>query len=226
VETATEEWQKLVEDNMRLVYHLANKYRSFLDGCAAYGFEDLVAEGFKALVMAAKKFDKNRGVSFATFACSYIDGYMKKFVNHEAMILNFGRRVSDNFMKINKSGLIEESTKTITDALHMTEKEVNAAKQYHANKISMSLNEYVFDDSSKETQERFLGYEAYLDERCIVNEIFDLLNEKEQTILMKAMCGYSRRKIGADFGVSGTQATNIIRKIGMKVRRYYERAAG
>lgn len=61
--------QKLVEDNIRLVYHIANKHN-----CKD---EDTLQYGLYGLCKAADLYDPNRGVKFSTFAYNYIINWMK-----------------------------------------------------------------------------------------------------------------------------------------------------
>lgn len=58
------EQKKLAEDNMPLVYYMANRL-GFHD-------EDSIQFGMYGLCVAAEKFDPNRGVAFSTFACAQI----------------------------------------------------------------------------------------------------------------------------------------------------------
>lgn len=60
----TDEQRKLVEENINLVYHQANK-KNITD-------EDLIQEGMLALVNAARFYSPEFGVKFGTYAASYI----------------------------------------------------------------------------------------------------------------------------------------------------------
>lgn len=55
------EKEMLVVDNMRLVYHIAKKFKN-----TGYEYDDLVQEGMVGLIKAAKTFDEGRGVLFST----------------------------------------------------------------------------------------------------------------------------------------------------------------
>lgn len=63
-ETLTLEQQKLVEDNIKLVYYLAEK-NGIHD-------EDLIQEGMLGLVNAARYYSSDFGCKFSTYAGSYI----------------------------------------------------------------------------------------------------------------------------------------------------------
>jgi RNA polymerase sigma factor (sigma-70 family) len=57
----------LVEKNLRLVRHVAKKYRG-----RGLDLEDMVGEGYLGLITAAEKFDPGRGVKFSTYASYWI----------------------------------------------------------------------------------------------------------------------------------------------------------
>lgn len=67
--------QKLVEDNVNLVYFLINRYYpTFIQD------EDLAQCGMIGLCNAANKFDETKGIEFSTFASSCILGeFCKEF---------------------------------------------------------------------------------------------------------------------------------------------------
>lgn len=57
--------QKLVEDNLNLVYAIASK---FTVNNSLYSYEDLIAIGNEGLVRASQTFDENKNIKFSTFA--------------------------------------------------------------------------------------------------------------------------------------------------------------
>ena len=64
----------IVENNMGLVYKVALKYKNTVDKDTA------VQEGAIGLMLAASKFDVDRGLQFSTFAVHYIEGRIKRFL--------------------------------------------------------------------------------------------------------------------------------------------------
>ena len=69
-----EQNKRLVEENMKLVYHVINTYYP-----NHIGDEDLEQEGFIGLCRAAEKFDDTRDAKFSTFACSTIHNYLRHY---------------------------------------------------------------------------------------------------------------------------------------------------
>lgn len=66
-----------VTDNLKLVY-LVLKTRLNISQSDAH-YEDYVQEGMYALTLAAARYNEELGASFTTFACSYIEGYMRRY---------------------------------------------------------------------------------------------------------------------------------------------------
>ncbi|BCS80616.1 sigma-70 family RNA polymerase sigma factor [Anaerocellum diazotrophicum] len=68
--------QLLIVDNLKLVYHVANKFMPCPNGYY-YEVDDLVSEGYIGLVVAAKNYDPAKG-SFSTYACKVIESKIKR----------------------------------------------------------------------------------------------------------------------------------------------------
>lgn len=68
--TATEQ---MVIDNIPLVHYMVRKHSRYNDN----NYDDYVQAGCIGLWLAAQRFDETKGIKFATFAASYIWGYIK-----------------------------------------------------------------------------------------------------------------------------------------------------
>ena len=96
--------QKLVEDNMGLVYHIVNRYYpTFINN------EDVIQSGMLGLCQAADTFDESKGVAFSSYACKCISTeIIKEFErmrkHNGVMSLDAGRFSSD-----------DEDAKTVAD---------------------------------------------------------------------------------------------------------------
>lgn len=66
-----------VTDNLNLVYYILKK-RLKIPMTDSY-YNDYVQEGMYALSLAAARYDENMENSFATFAGTYIEGYMRRY---------------------------------------------------------------------------------------------------------------------------------------------------
>ena len=81
---------KLITDNMRLVYHM---YGKIGDGPIKENYkEDIISEGMLGLCKAAHTFDESRGVRFSTYAAMCIRNAMLMFIRKTKK--HFPREVS------------------------------------------------------------------------------------------------------------------------------------
>ena len=69
---------KLVTDNLRLVYHLFNKLKQ--TAIVADNKEDIISEGTVGLVKAANTYDPTKGVRFSTYASRCINNEMLMYI--------------------------------------------------------------------------------------------------------------------------------------------------
>lgn len=69
----TTEEQKLVTDNMKLVYTIAKKYKGYME------WEDLTQYGILGLCTAATRFNSEKG-KFKDFSSIYIEGYISRAI--------------------------------------------------------------------------------------------------------------------------------------------------
>ena len=68
----TKDRDKLLEENLNLVYHVARRMSK--GGNGDVEFEELVSAGTMGLIEAIEKFDHDRGLAFSTFAVPRIRG--------------------------------------------------------------------------------------------------------------------------------------------------------
>ncbi len=82
VEDAAEAKRQLIEANLRLVLHVARKYKGF-----GVDLMDLVQEGNLGLMHAVEKFDYRKGYKFSTYATWWICQYITRALAEQASMI-------------------------------------------------------------------------------------------------------------------------------------------
>jgi RNA polymerase primary sigma factor len=82
VEDAAEAKRQLIEANLRLVLHVARKYKGF-----GVDLMDLVQEGNLGLMHAVEKFDYRKGYKFSTYATWWIRQYITRALAEQASMI-------------------------------------------------------------------------------------------------------------------------------------------
>lgn len=89
----------LVEAHLRQVIKVASRFRNY-----GHSLETLTAAGNVGLVRAAKKFDLQKGVRFATYAKLWIEAELKEFVERDSAVVKvpLTKEVKSAFFKAPK----------------------------------------------------------------------------------------------------------------------------
>ena len=69
--------QLLIANNLKLVYHVANKFMPCPKGYM-YEVDDLISEGYFGLVVAANNYKPELGTPFSSYACKVIESKIKR----------------------------------------------------------------------------------------------------------------------------------------------------
>lgn len=78
----TKEQEKLVEDNIKLAYYMANKWYARLTNYNL-PIDDITSECLLGLTKAALTFKQDKGVKFATYACKVINNAVLMLIRKE-----------------------------------------------------------------------------------------------------------------------------------------------
>ncbi len=80
------DYNRLVSENLNYVKSLANRFRG-----KGVEYDDLVSEGYMAMVEAAKKYDASRGSKFVAYAGAFIRKAMAQAVEQQAALYRVPR---------------------------------------------------------------------------------------------------------------------------------------
>lgn len=111
-----------ITKNMNLVPFFVRKVQPY----GSEDFEDLLSEGYVYLTMAAQRFDPARGVKFSTFAASYIQGGIQKYLRDKTQPggMRIPRSVLDNRNKLRKYATENNIDITSNDDIEHIKKEI------------------------------------------------------------------------------------------------------
>ncbi len=112
--TCIESRNRLVEANLKLVIHIAQRYNG-----ASLNLEDLIQEGNLGLIRAVEKFDPDHGTKFSTYAGSWIQG---KILNY---CITRGKITSNELPLAYKKDDADREIQITSTELHSTGEELD-----------------------------------------------------------------------------------------------------
>lgn len=84
----SDEVEKLILDNIKLVPYFAKRFKKSLNRvCFCHDWNDIIQEGMLGLILAAHRFNPDLHNRFSTYAGSYICGYIKTMIAHKSFFL-------------------------------------------------------------------------------------------------------------------------------------------
>lgn len=143
------DYNRLVSENLNYVKSLANRFRG-----KGVEYDDLVSEGYMAMVEAAKKYDPSRGSDFVAYAGAFIRKAMSQAVEQQAALYRVPR---DERKRVPRS-----ATKAMS-----IDAPLSASNQYTLLDILINKDAELLEENAmfREVYEDLCGCIALLDER-------------------------------------------------------------
>ena len=95
------EINKIVSENLNYVKSVANQYKG-----KGVEFDDLVSEGTLAMLMAARKFQADRGTDFVAYAGPFVHKAISQAIDKQSRSLSFTERPEEICPKKRRQGCI------------------------------------------------------------------------------------------------------------------------
>lgn len=214
---------KLVENNMGLVYSIVKRYSG-----RGYDTEDLVQIGAIGLIKAIKKFDTKFNVCFSTYAVPVIAGEIKRFLRDDGAVKISrtlketaikGRRTEEELRRLlNRDPTIGEiAEKCGVDADTLTE-------AFDAAAPPASIYDSIYENGENEIRllDTMAGDES---EEKIINKVMaeniltSLKPRERQVIVLRYYKGKTQSEIARIIGVSQVQVSRIEKRILENLRK-------
>ena len=191
-----------------------------------------------ALVLAAERYDPERGVDFPAFAAPTILGEIKRYFRDKGWAIKVPRKMKDLSVKIPsvKQQLESELQRTprvaeIAERLGVTEEDVlqamESGRAYSAYSLQQSM-----DEEESENGEYFIerytgkedsGFETMENADFIKRTMQKFTPEEKEFCSMRFVEGKTQQQIAEELGVSQMTVSRIEKKIKQKFKEEYQR---
>lgn len=212
----------LIEANIKLIYRIANKYKSYNTGAE---FDDLVQHGRMGIFKALERFDKSKGVRFISYATWWIRAYMLDRILKDHSIVKLGTTQLQKTVflwraRLDDDGLAEkldvdvETVKSVRDR-------IAASDFYYDDNIPGSTSLTYLDTlvSDKESQdELFAREEMYDDLFSKLRSLQPAMSDREKMIFRYRLAS-TDPKTFAWLGRHMKISRERVRQIELKLRR-------
>lgn len=209
---------KLILDNERLIYSIANYFKNYTSR------EDLYQAGCLGLIKAYKKYNPNLNCKFTTYAYTFILGEMRKLVREDKGI-KISREITKLNLKIEKAYILltqklmkEPSIEEIANYLEIPEYYVSEAI-LSLNKIK-SIDEPINSDGKELSLHELIGKKDNIDDLILLKDsLSKLSNEEFELINNRYMNDYTQSETSKLMGATQVQVSRKEHKILEKLKQ-------
>jgi len=181
---------QLVNANLRLVAHLAGRYRD-----KGLDTEELIQEGTLGVIQAANRFNASLGNRFTTYAYWWIQQALKQALSDKRGVVRLPTNVTDRISSINKheQAYIKQHghTPTIKQLNGFSGLDIQLLEQFQKiGNLGISLNTPAFDSDGEDkihglSNEELPIYNAmtHWSHHRLIQRFVELLSERQATVI-------------------------------------------
>jgi RNA polymerase primary sigma factor len=217
---AEEAKQQLIQSNLRLVMHIARKYKGF-----GVDLMDLVQEGNIGLMHAVEKFDYRKGYRFSTYATWWIRQYVTRALVEQAHMIRVPLYKVEEIKRLGRvrrrmqqeQGVDNEPTlEELANQMDVSVKQVVSLLSTNQETISLDMPRKGGDDEIS-LSEILEDDPVYSPERIVLTE-----NLKEHIHdLLESLSQRERKVLQLRYGLNG-QAEHSLSETGKKLGLSHE----
>ena len=211
----TDEQQKLVEENIALVYWALKPYQHL----PTEVYNNISSRLFYRLCVCAQNFDPGRNLRISSYIVRCLKGEIKNYFRDESWVvrpprplreMTFSDAVDSIGEEQSEAELMGENPQTIGSCAIPVPLQFIVGNGDDDYNLDIPSNE----DLEEETIDRIGGRE-------IVRQIFQLLRPEERMILSLQMKGRSYKYLQPRFNLSREEANKVWKETKAKVKGYY-----
>lgn len=178
-------------------------------------YEDLLSIGTEAFIKAFRRYSKERGTKFSTYAVSLIWGEVMTYLGRHYSLVRKPRRVSDIIGKL-KDDIRDMTVKEVAEKHGLTIKEVEDVRINLMMYASMDSTVQEDIDGERSDLHQFIGDTEDITV-LYVREFKRSLGKRQQKVLELVLRGESQSRIAREIGVSQPQISREL----VKIRKEY-----